>query len=772
MKPNHRAPLKVISGAACLFLVGLLNFSSPGLGRAAGQTTAVAAAQPQNAAWLSQVDPCLSPANPVVAENCKPGTADWQITKILGDIEGYASLTSVSLGQPIDFYINTSAQSFDLFIYRSGYYQGKGGRLVQTVKGLTGQTQPACRSDSSTGLASCSNWQKSFQLSIPEDWVSGVYIAKLIRADTGGENFILFVVRKDLQRSDIVLQVSVTTYQAYNYYGNKSLYSSISPNVCYTIANAPRAVKVSFNRPNSIPPVMQNSFFWTDYPLVFWFEAQGYDVSYITNLDTHRYGKPGANNELLNHKLFISAGHDEYWTQEMHDAVVQARDAGVHLAFFSSNVSYWRIRFEPDPWTGEPDRVMVTYKTTESGSPDPSGHPTTTWRDPKGVDDPENSLVGIQYIGDNGVNYFPLMVSAQQAKDPIFRNTGLQELQPGSYANIGKHLIGWEWDAVVDNGHTPDNLVVLASSPVYGELLTDAGRIYNYGKSFAQVTRYTAASGAIVFASGTNNWGWGLAIYEPNRYLQQITYNLLADMGIHPYTPFNTLVLDGDKNNSNDLSVSKQDPRGETDPVLIGNLEDLLKIWAVGDFTEANDGLNQPVSSITSSNPISQPPVISNVKITPTYNTARISWNTNVEADGQVWIKYASGSMDFSISGSNLGARPVAAEGAHEAYQKEHVFLIPGLQPNTKYYVQIASGVVESGSDISDEISFSTNGDAPLPVLVKSVLRPTARQVRCVYTQHQNLSIVIGAIFGLVIVVLVLWFVISRFRKAHKIAPV
>src|SRR6185369_9358911 len=113
-----------------------------------------------------------------------------------------------------------------------------------------------------------------------------------------------------------------------------------------------------------------NLYFHGEYPMVSWLEQQGYDVTYSTNLDTHRSGKKGEHNELLDHKIFLSSGHDEYWSQEMHDAVLEARDAGVNLAFFSSNVSYWRIRFEDDPLTGQPDRTMVTYKTTQSGFPD------------------------------------------------------------------------------------------------------------------------------------------------------------------------------------------------------------------------------------------------------------------------------------------------------------------------------------------------------------------------------------------------------------------
>lgn len=130
----------------------------------------------------------------------------------------------------------------------------------------------------------------------------------------------------------------------------------------------------------------------------------------------------------------------------MHDAILAARDAGVNLAFFSSNVSYWRIRFEDNALTGQTERIMVSYKTAQSGLPDPSGNPTTTWRDPNGVNDPENGLIGQMYIGDNGTLFFPIRVSAEQVKDPIYRNTGLQSIPANSVVNLGEQHVGWEWD--------------------------------------------------------------------------------------------------------------------------------------------------------------------------------------------------------------------------------------------------------------------------------------------------------------------------------------
>ena len=44
--------------------------------------------------------------------------------------------------------------------------------------------------------------------------------------------------------------------------------------------------------------------------------------------------------------MFLSVGHDEYWSGGQRANVEAARDAGVHLAFFSGNEIFWKTRWE------------------------------------------------------------------------------------------------------------------------------------------------------------------------------------------------------------------------------------------------------------------------------------------------------------------------------------------------------------------------------------------------------------------------------------------
>src|SRR3954454_489926 len=135
---------------------------------------------------------------------------------------------SVTPGQTIKFKIMTSAARHHLDILRLGYYQGLGARKVAPgllPSAALPQTQPACQTSSSTGLVDCGNWGVSASWTVPADAVSGVYIAHLVRDDTGGESQIPFVVRGDAGHSDMVVQTSDESWAAYNAYGGNNLYS-------------------------------------------------------------------------------------------------------------------------------------------------------------------------------------------------------------------------------------------------------------------------------------------------------------------------------------------------------------------------------------------------------------------------------------------------------------------------------------------------------------------------------------------------------------------
>ena len=487
---------------------------------------------------------CAAPENPIVAENCQPGnpSSEWDISGA-GDssIQGYATQISVDRGQTVFFKVKTNATNYQLDIYRLGYYGGMGARKVDTVlpSAALPQTQPNCLSNAATGLIDCGNWTVSASWVVPANSVSGIYFAMLTRNDTGGPSHVVFVVRDDTSTSDILFQTADTTWQAYNSYGGNSLYVG-SP--------AGRAYKVSYNRPFNTRSVDngQDWLFNAEYPMVRWLEANGYDVSYFTGVDSDRRG-----NLISNHKALLSIGHDEYWSGGQRANVESARNAGVHLAFFSGNEVFWKTRWENSiDGSGTTYRTLVCYKETHANAViDPQDPPTWTgtWRDPRFSPPadggrPENELTGTIFTV-NGPRNDAIKVPEADGKMRFWRNTTVATLTPGAVATLAGSTLGYEWDEDLDNGFRPPGLVRLSSTTINGvQLLQDYGSTYAAGTATHRLTLYKHGSGALVFGAGTVQWSWGLdsnhdrGSNPADARMRQATVNLFADMGVQPAT--------------------------------------------------------------------------------------------------------------------------------------------------------------------------------------------------------------------------------------------
>ncbi|HET7871748.1 MAG TPA: N,N-dimethylformamidase beta subunit family domain-containing protein, partial [Terriglobales bacterium] len=499
---------------------------------------------------------CSSPANAIERENCLPGTPDsqWDISGA-GDptIQGFATDISVNVGGTVFFKINTPSTRYHFNIYRLGYYGGNGARLIAqnlVPSAHLPQTQPACLVDSATGLLDCGNWGVSASWAVPSTAVSGIYLALLVREDTGGVSHIVFVVRNDASHSDILFQTSDETWQAYNDYGGHSLYG---PDGEFDLSL--RAFKVSYNRPFNTRTFENASWlFYAEYPMLRWLEANGYDVTYFTSVDAARNGSL-----ITNHKLYMSTGHDEYASGPKRASIEAARNAGVNLAFFSGNEFFWKTRWENSTdGTNTPFRTMVCYKETLANAViDPQDPPTWTgtWRDPRFSPPadggrPENGLTG-QLFRANGFgadnNALSIQIPAADGKMRFWRNTPVASQTAGQVWTLAGGSLGYEWDVDEDNGARPAGTFRLSSAsyPLTTDYLLDFGGVYGAGTATHHMTLYRAPSGALVFGAGTVQWAWGLdtdhdTLFYPgfpaDQNMQQATLNLFADMGVQPAT--------------------------------------------------------------------------------------------------------------------------------------------------------------------------------------------------------------------------------------------
>ena len=494
-------------------------------------------------------------------ENQKPGTPEsvWQIAPGANSqlIQGFTTSISTNVGGAVNFKVNnqTGSANYRIDIYRLGYYGGDGATLVTTLQhqATSAVIQPAPLTDPSTGMVDAGNWSVTDSWTVPTTATSGVYIANVI---DGSQVFqIPFIVRDDSSHSNIVFQTSDETWQAYNAWGGNNLYGGTGP------GNFGAAYAVSYNRPITTRDgtgtgetgTANDMLFSAEFPAIYWLEENGYDVSYLSGIDAATNGSL-----LLNHQVYMDAGHDEYWTDSQRANVQAAADAGVNLMFLSGNEMFWQTRLQPSiDGSGSANRTLVSYKDTHANALiDPTGTATGTFMDARFASTggmsglPSNSLTGTVFQVNGEGPLGTITIPYGETNLRIWRNTSVANTAPGQTASLVKNLLGFEWDTSPDNGFRPAGLIDLSSTTqqVTNNYLRDYGNTFGDGTATHNLVEYRdPVSGALVFGAGTVFWSWGLSAdhdqlpqygakmpADPN--VQQAMVNLLADMGVQPTT--------------------------------------------------------------------------------------------------------------------------------------------------------------------------------------------------------------------------------------------
>lgn len=467
--------------------------------------------------------------NAIQRENALPGSNDWQLTRVKLDnpnqgrtslIEGYCSKQSVAVGETLDIMVSTNPpRPFTIEIFRTGYYGGKGARLMSMLGPFQGETQPTPE-PGEKNLHEC-KWKPSTSISIPNDWVSGVYLGRLSTIppdenEAAWQSYVVFIVRDD-RPADILLQCSDNTWQAYNAWpSNYSIYTHPKGN------QGPWA-DVSFDRPygryaqhNSVvnDPLSVGSGEWLifEFPLAYFLEQHGYDVTYCSNSDMITPDRG------LKTKCFISLAHDEYWDIRQYESVVKMRDVGVSLLFLSGNAVCWvtpfrdshdgrakRIIFRGGPYGGE-------YKYAVDREKDHGPFPH------RGPD--EGFLMGARNVEpvNGGADWV-----VTKPEHWMFNGTGVKKGDriPG--------LVGWEYHG--DSPAIPGLEVVAGGTALVGGVKPQQWT----------ATIYPGPKNNFVFNASTIFWSQGLSSppghvlpwshwtrpHGPDERVQKITHNLL-----------------------------------------------------------------------------------------------------------------------------------------------------------------------------------------------------------------------------------------------------
>jgi hypothetical protein len=440
-------------------------------------------------------------------------------------------------------------------------------------------------------------WPAALELDVDPAWRSGFYEV-VLEIDVDGRrrrSHAFFVVRPPTgaPTAPVLLALSTNTWHAYNDFGGPNLYTGgthvslqrpMAPGYLHKPPGVGRRV-TSVGAPDRemnahrgylathhLSPYA-GSAGWPDWelPLIRWAEREGWAVDVVTNADLEDH--PG----LLapgRYPLYLSVGHDEYWSSAMRDTVEAHIAAGGNAAFLSGNTAFWQVRLE-EPTPEGPAATMVGYKGRFKSDPvygtDRIGELTSMWSD-REIGRPENEMTGVSFsrggyhrIGKRatrGAGAYTL----HRADHWLFEGTGLDY---GDLLGAEGTVVGYECDGCAftyvdglphpthEDG-TPEGFTILGTAPAPhftrttatrppppdqpSEVEFIAARIAGGGRTPEDVLRvshghavlgtYTSPAGGVVVTSGSTDWAHGLAGTDPT--VEQVTRNLLTRLAGPP----------------------------------------------------------------------------------------------------------------------------------------------------------------------------------------------------------------------------------------------
>jgi hypothetical protein len=481
-------------------------------------------------------------------------------------LAGYCWPQSGIGGESIDIAISSSTSSCRVEVIRVGVEEV----VVTEFDGVSTSDQPVPSDAATNGC----RWVTTLTVEIDPAWRSGYH---LVRMHTGeGDVAEAFFVVRARQPGDTVLVLATSTYAAYNDWGGPSFYtgghvSSQQRPLPRGFLDKPEPEKYRIARFGQLPAEDVRRYFadysywsaasgWANWERLFveWAERVGLELDYATSLDLHQ------DPSLLNpYKLYVSVGHDEYWSAAMRDSVEGWVDRGGAAVFLSGNTSFWQIRYEGSDDDPEAANV-VGYKNDMMLDPvvgtDEQHTVSTMWSDPY-CKRPESEMTGVSFTpgGYAHMRSAPMGTGGYTVWRPDHWAFEALPLRAGDVVGSEPIVVGYECDGcemtLVDGlpvaagtGGTPTNFEVLGTAPAHlwetseaapglpdtyiGELNWVTERLagadtpenrerFAYG--YAVMGAFSRGAGE-VFTVGCTDWAYGLT--DPA--IDRITRNVVA----------------------------------------------------------------------------------------------------------------------------------------------------------------------------------------------------------------------------------------------------
>ncbi len=417
--------------------------------------------------------------------SCDDDSAEYSVTycgdKLIENnhsVEGYTDKLSYLPGESVNIKAHCLSDSFKLEIIKIGIEN----ELLFSENSISGMKQNYTTCSYQYGC----DWQTTYSFTVPNNWKSGWYVAKLI---DGSKDFhITFILKPSNSENDIALIASSNTWQAYNLWGGASFYD-------FTLSENPQnrtySSMVSFERPNprALPFGEEGHCANAEQHILKWLVKNDYNFDIYADIDLHNA------NILRNYKAVIISTHSEYWTKSMYDNLIDYMNKGGNLLYLSGNGIYWKVTIRGNQMEYQKNNGLHTHSGEKGGK----------WRD---LGHSESSLLGVKYTPSGYRTYAGY--SIKQADHWIFNNTNLTngDVIGEKGLNYGG-ASGWETDK--RDSKTPSKAILLAKG-------------LNPDNGGAEMVYYNHSGGGAVFSVGSITYGGSLAI-DPN--LTIMTKNVL-----------------------------------------------------------------------------------------------------------------------------------------------------------------------------------------------------------------------------------------------------